>query len=102
VNERAATESSRRLAALHARRARVVTALSVATVVVYFGFILLVAFAPASLAALIVPGLSRGIALGAAVIVLAWVFTALYVRWANAHYDPALRELRRSAEKCDG
>jgi uncharacterized membrane protein (DUF485 family) len=102
VNDRAAAEAARALAALHARRARVVTALSAATVVIYFGFILLVAFAPASLASLLLPGLSRGIALGAAVIVLAWVFTALYVRWANAHYDPALRELRRAAEKGDG
>jgi uncharacterized membrane protein (DUF485 family) len=82
------------LAALHARRTRVVAALSVATIVVYFGFILLVAFAPARLGALIAPGLSLGIALGAAVIVLAWAFTALYVRWANRRYDPALRALR--------
>jgi uncharacterized membrane protein (DUF485 family) len=86
-----------RLAALNARRARVVAALSIATVLVYFGFILLVAFAPTRLAALLRPGLSLGIALGAGVIVLAWLFTALYVRWANRHYDPALRELRAAA-----
>jgi uncharacterized membrane protein (DUF485 family) len=71
-----------------------VALLSAATVLVYFGFILLVAFAPARLGALLRPGLSLGIALGAGVIVLSWVFTALYVRWANRHYDPALRALR--------
>jgi len=91
MNDRAESEA---LAALHARRARVVAALSAATVFVYFGFILLVAFAPARLAVLLTPGLSLGIALGAAVIVLAWALTALYVRWANRHYDPALRALR--------
>jgi uncharacterized membrane protein (DUF485 family) len=82
------------LAALQARRARVVTLLSGATVLVYFGFILLVAFWPRSLARVIAPGLSLGIVLGAAVIVLAWVFTAIYVRWANSHYDAALQRLR--------
>jgi len=87
-------EPEARLAALHARRARVVVALSAATVLVYFGFILLVAFAPAWLGMRIAPGLSLGIALGAGVIVLAWAFTAVYVRWANRHYDPALRALR--------
>ncbi len=86
------------LAALQARRMRIVTALSAATMLVYFGFILAVAFAPASLATLIAPGLTLGILLGAAVIVLAWVFTAVYVRWANKHYDPALRALREREE----
>ncbi|MBM4385066.1 MAG: DUF485 domain-containing protein [Deltaproteobacteria bacterium] len=79
---------------LESARARVVTALSAATVLVYFGFILLVAFAPARLGALLAPGLSLGIVLGASVIVLSWLFTALYVRWANKRYDPALRALR--------
>ena len=82
------------LQALQSARARVVTALSAATVLVYFGFILLVAFAPARLATLLAPGLSLGIVLGASVIVLSWLFTALYVRWANKRYDPTLRELR--------
>ena len=86
-----------RLAALHARRARVVALLSAATVLVYFGFILLVAFSPATLAVPLSAGLTLGIALGASVIVLAWGFTAFYVRWANRHYDPELRALRRQA-----
>ena len=29
-----------------------------------------------------------GIPLGAAVIVGAWVLTAVYIVWANRHYDP--------------
>jgi uncharacterized membrane protein (DUF485 family) len=82
------------LARLHARRTRVVASLSAATMLVYFGFILLVAFAPARLGALLAPGLSLGIALGAGVILLAWLFTALYVTWANRRYDPELRALR--------
>jgi uncharacterized membrane protein (DUF485 family) len=89
-------ERASRLAALHARRARVVAALSFAMAAVYFGFILLVAFSPATLGQLVAPGLSRGILAGAAVIVLAWLLTAVYVVWANRRYDPALQALRRS------
>jgi uncharacterized membrane protein (DUF485 family) len=96
------SDPAARLAALHARRVRVVAALSAAIVLVYFGFLSLVAFAPARLGALLRPGLSLGIALGAGVIVLAWTLTALYVRWANRHYDPALRALRRARESRDG
>jgi uncharacterized membrane protein (DUF485 family) len=32
--------------------------------------------------------------LGALVIVVAWVLTFVYVRWANSHYDASLRLLR--------
>jgi len=63
-------------------------------VLVYFGFIALVAFRPATLARLIQPGLSLGIVLGALVIVAAWLLTLAYVSWANRVYDPALAALR--------
>jgi uncharacterized membrane protein (DUF485 family) len=69
--------------------------LTAATVVVYFGFILLVAFGKPLLATLVAPGLTLGILLGALVIVVSWLLTWRYVRWANAYYDPALREMRK-------
>jgi uncharacterized membrane protein (DUF485 family) len=83
------------LRALAARRGRLALALTAAVMAIYFGFILLVAFAKPLLAARIAPGLSLGIALGAAVIVLSWVLTLVYVRWTNRHYDAALSRLRR-------
>jgi len=82
------------LRALGAARARIATILTAATVAVYFGFILLVAYGKALLAIELVPGLSLGILLGAAVIVVAWVLTWVYVRWANDRYDPTLARLR--------
>ena len=39
------------------------------------------------------PGLSLGILLGALVIVVSWITTWIYVRWANAHYDPGIDAL---------
>jgi uncharacterized membrane protein (DUF485 family) len=82
------------LRGLGAARARIATLLTTAIVVVYFGFILLVAYGKPLLAIELVPGLSLGILLGAAVIVVAWVLTWVYVRWANDRYDPALARLR--------
>jgi uncharacterized membrane protein (DUF485 family) len=83
------------LVALGAARARTAALLTAAMTVVYFGFILLVAYGKPVLATELVPGLSLGIVLGAAVIVVAWVLTWIYVRWANGRYDPALARLRR-------
>ena len=62
-------------------------------VALYFGFILLIAYAPALLARRLPPGLSLGILIGALVIVASWVLTWVYVRWANTHYDSALAKL---------
>ena len=62
--------------------------------VLYLGFILLVAYAKPLLGTLVVPGLSLGILLGALVIVAAWVLIWIYVRWANRHYDAAIEALQ--------
>jgi uncharacterized membrane protein (DUF485 family) len=84
------------LRALDAARWRIAIALTAAMMVLYFGFILLVAFAKPLLTAPVVPGLSLGILLGALVIVAAWVLIWIYVRWANRHYDAAVDAIRRS------
>jgi uncharacterized membrane protein (DUF485 family) len=68
-------------------------ALTAAMVVLYFGFILLVAYGRPILARPLIPGLTVGILLGALVIVVSWVLTWVYVRWANTHYDPKVRAL---------
>jgi uncharacterized membrane protein (DUF485 family) len=81
---------------LDTARRRVATILTVAMMVLYFGFILLVAYGKALLTTLIVPGLSLGILLGALVIVAAWVLILIYVRWANRHYDAIVAGLRKS------
>ncbi len=88
-------ETDPRLEAVGAARWRVAIALTIAMMVVYFGFILLVAFNKPLLGVLVAPGLSLGILLGALVIVAAWALTWIYVRWANTHYDPAIKALRR-------
>ncbi len=64
--------------------------------VVYFGFILLVAFNKPLLGSRVAPGLSLGMLLGALVILVAWALTWIYIAWANAHYDASVAGLRPS------
>ena len=83
------------LKALDNARWRIAIALTVAMMVLYFGFILLIAYDKPLLATVVAPGLSLGILLGALVIVAAWVLILVYVRWANRHYDAAVAGLRK-------
>ena len=80
---------------LAAARWRIAIGLTIAMMVVYFGFILLVAFNKPLLATLMGPGLSLGMLLGVLVILAAWVLIWIYVRWANTHYDAAIAGMRR-------
>jgi uncharacterized membrane protein (DUF485 family) len=82
------------LALLSRQRWRIAVALSALMIVMYFGFVLLIAFDRARLAIQIAPGLSLGILLGALVIVVTWIVTWLYVRWANTHMDRRIAALR--------
>jgi uncharacterized membrane protein (DUF485 family) len=90
------SENTRELRALARARGRVAVTLTALMIVIYFGFIALIAFKKEVLARLIVPGLSLGILLGALVIVASWLLTWYYVRWTNAHYDARLEAIGRS------
>ena len=81
---------------LAAARWRIAISLTAAIVAIYFGFILLIAYNKPLMGRLLVPGLSVGVLLGAMVIVVSWVLTWVYVRWANTHYDAGLDEVRRA------
>jgi uncharacterized membrane protein (DUF485 family) len=75
-------------------RSRVSLLLSAVTMVVYFGFILSVAFAKQFMGTLLVPGLSFGVLLGALVIIASFALTGVYARWANRH-DASVSALDR-------
>ena len=86
--------SDDKLRALTRARSRIAGALTAAMILLYFGFIGLIAFDKKLLARPVTAGLSLGILLGALVIVFSWVMTWIYVRWANTHYDTALKDIR--------
>jgi uncharacterized membrane protein (DUF485 family) len=78
-----------------AERWKVAFILTACMLVVYFGFVLLVAFNKPLMGTILTTGLSLGILLGALVIVSAWILTMIYVRWANKVYDEKIAKLRR-------
>lgn len=80
-------------------RWRVAVALSLAVFVMYFGFILAVAFAREAMGTEITIGLTWGIVLGALVIVGAWLTTWVYVAWANRHFDGRRSEIASRQEQ---
>ena len=84
--------------ALARKRWRMAVTLSLLMIAIYFGFILLIAFNKAAMGALLIPGLSVGIVLGAAVIVLTWAVTLFYVRWANQHVDGEIARLNAGGQ----
>lgn len=90
------SEKQQALEALAAAQWRLALRLTAAMMAVYFGFILLVAWAKPLLARQLVPGLSLGILIGAVVILAAWLLIWIYVRWANSHYDATVARIRES------
>jgi uncharacterized membrane protein (DUF485 family) len=88
-----------RYRALVRRRRRFAWTLTAIMLTAYFGFILLVAFDKALLGRPIGAGVTTlGIPLAIGVILLGFALTALYVRHANRHFDPAERDLMEDGE----
>jgi len=79
---------------LVSRRWTVSVVLLIALFLTYYGYILLIAYNKPYMAARIGEVTTRGIPMGAAVIVVSWVLTAFYVWWANRAYDPEVRRLK--------
>ena len=84
---------------LAGRRRRVALWLTAAMLVVYFTFILLIAFDKSLMARKLTDGLSLGILLGVIVVLVTWVLTWTYVRWANRRYEPAARRFNTEVER---
>jgi uncharacterized membrane protein (DUF485 family) len=99
-----ATESARirnhpRYQDLVSRQRRFVACLTAATLVPYFTFILIAAFAPHLLAQKLCATsiINIGWPLGVAFIVGAWLFTGLYILRANGEFDDLTAEIRAGA-----
>ncbi len=76
------------------RRWRVSMVLSTLLFVLYYGYILLIAMDRDLLSRRVGPATTVGIVVAGAVIVGAWILTAIYVVWANRPYDPDVARLR--------
>jgi uncharacterized membrane protein (DUF485 family) len=63
--------------------------------VIYYGYILLIAYDKDFLASKVGEYTNYGIVLGVLVIVLSWILTFIYVLWANFSYDKKVEELKK-------
>lgn len=85
---------------LKARRTRFGWLLTLAMLIVYYGFILLVAFDKPLLATRLGAGVTTiGMPLGLGVIVFTIVITGLYVRRANKEYDDLTDQIAKGVLK---
>ena len=90
-----------RFAELVARRTRFATVLAIAVLAIFYGFVLLVAFAPELIAVRLVEGsnLTFGIAAGLFQFAFFWILTFAYVRRANGEFDALNKEIVNAAWK---
>jgi len=77
------------------RKTRVSIGLTFATILVYFGFIFLVAFKKTFLAQKVTENITLGIPVGIGVILATCFFTGIYVLWANKKYDPEVQSYKQ-------
>ncbi len=74
--------------------------LSIIMLVIYYGFILVIAFSPKTLGASLSGGvMTVGIPVGIFIIVSAFVLTGIYVRKANGEFDQLNAEIVEEAKK---
>lgn len=75
-------------------RNRIATILTIVTLIVYFGFIFLLAFGKELMATKISSEITLGLPLGVAVIIISWALTYSYAHWANQSYDHMADEIK--------
>ena len=90
-----------RFAELVAKRTRFAMILSVVVLTLFYGFVMLVAFAPELIAKRLSEGsnLTFGVAAGLFQFVFFWVLTLIYVRRANGEFDNINNEIVHAAWK---
>ncbi|NGZ04755.1 MAG: DUF485 domain-containing protein [Magnetococcales bacterium] len=85
---------------LVAKRSKFSWSLSITMFLIYYAFILIVAFVPKFLGIKIAAGsvISIGIPIGVGVIVSAFILTGIYVRRANSEFDEMNRQIKEETK----
>ena len=86
---------------LVAKRTRFASLLAITVLVIFYGFVLLVAFAPELIGRRLFEGsnLTFGVLAGLLQFIFFWVLTLIYVRRANGEFDAINTEIVRAAFK---
>jgi len=83
---------------LRARLRRFVFPMSAVFLVWYLAYVLLASYAPQFMAIKVIGNINVGLIFGLLQFVSTFVITAVYVRYANTHLDPAAAALRERIE----
>lgn len=83
------------------RRGRFAWMLAIIVLTMFYGFVMVVAFSPASLGQPIADGskVTLGVAVELFMFIFFWVLTAVYVRRANSEFDALTQEVVKEAWK---
>jgi len=68
--------------------------LTIAELILYFGFIGLIAFNKPFLTTQISGAINIGIPIAVGTIVLSWILTGIYIWWANTKYDDLVKKVK--------
>lgn len=81
-------------------RSRFAWILTIVMLVIYFGFVLVIAFDPSLLGTPLSAGsvTTIGIPIGVGVILSAFILTGIYVRRANSEFDELTRRIKMKAK----
>ncbi|MGO9013714.1 MAG: DUF485 domain-containing protein [Dissulfurispiraceae bacterium] len=71
--------------------------LAVVELVLYFGFVALIAFNKPFLSAKLSGAITVGIPVAVGIILLSWMLTGVYILWANKKYDVLVKKVRDKA-----
>ena len=82
--------------ALSSQKNAISLILTILELVLYFGFIALIAFNKPFLASKLTEGkaMTIGIPIAVGTILFSWVFTGIYIWWANSKYDVWVKKIR--------
>lgn len=76
------------------KRDLVTVTLTIISLLIYFGFIFLIAFGRDLMAHKVSQNVTLGIPIGIGVILVSWLLTGIYVFWANREYDALVERVR--------
>lgn len=79
---------------LSARKNTISLILTLLEMAIYFGFISLIAFNKPFLGTKISGAITIGIPIAVGTIVLSWILTGIYIRWANTKYDVLVKKVK--------
>jgi uncharacterized membrane protein (DUF485 family) len=78
-----------------AHRTSLAIKLTIAMLVIYFGFILLIAFNPAFFQTIVIgSNITIGVPLGVSIIIAAFALTGIYVKKANSDFDELSEKIK--------